>query len=307
MSSRIEEYALIGDCETAALVSASGSIDWLCLPRFDSGACFAALLGGDENGHWSITPADPVRSIRRRYREETLILETEFETDTGVVTLIDWMPPRRITEAPDILRIVAGRRGRVRMSMELIVRLDYGSVVPWVHRTKDGIRMTAGPDSLRFRAGVEFQGKDFRTAAEFTVSEGSRIPFELVWFPTYGIQPNNTDAETNLEKTDQWWRNWSGRCTYEGHWREAVLRSLITLKALTYDPTGGIVAAVATSVPEKIGGTRNWDYRYCWIRDATFTLYALVHGGYLEEAQRWREWLVNAVAGAPFTPPFLCN
>ncbi len=299
MPSRIEDYALIGDCETAALVSKTGSIDWLCVPRFDSGACFAALLGSDDNGRWSIAPADPVRSVRRRYRDETLILETEFETDSGAVTLIDWMPPRSITEAPDTLRLVVGKRGHVRMKMELVLRLDYGSVVPWVHKTADGMRATAGPDSLNFRAGVELKGEDFRTAAEFTVSEGERIPFELVWFETYGAAPKSLDAEESLRQTENWWRAWSANCCYEGEWKEAVLRSLITLKALTYDPTGGIVAAATTSLPEKIGGVRNWDYRYCWIRDATFTIYALVQGGYTQEAQRWREWLVNAVAGVP--------
>jgi GH15 family glucan-1,4-alpha-glucosidase len=297
--SRIEDYALIGDCETAALVSRAGSIDWLCLPRFDSGACFAALLGSEENGHWSITPTDAVRSIRRRYRDGTLILETEYETDSGIATVIDWMPPRSITEAPDILRIVSGKSGNVRMKVDLIIRFDYGSVVPWVRKTDTGLLASAGPDSLHFCPGVDVQGKDFRTVTEFTVSEGDRIPFELVWFPTYGVQPGSMDAEESLLQTEQWWRDWSERCAFQGPWREAVVRSLITLKALTYDPTGGIVAATTTSLPEKVGGRRNWDYRYCWIRDATFTLYALVHGGYTYEAQRWRKWLVNSVAGIP--------
>jgi GH15 family glucan-1,4-alpha-glucosidase len=299
MPSRIEDYALIGDCETAGLISREGSVDWLCFPRFDSGACFAALLGNESHGHWLIAPAEPVRSVSRRYRNGTLILETEFQTDNGSVTLIDWMPPRSITEVPDVLRIVAGTRGKVKMRMQLVIRFDYGSVVPWVQKIEDGIRATAGPDSIHFRAGVEFHGEDFKTAAEFTVSEGDRIPFELAWFPTYGSVPESVNAEESLQKSESWWRTWSEGCTYEGRWKEAVVRSLITLKALTFQPTGGIVAAATTSLPEKIGGVRNWDYRYCWIRDATFTLYALVHGGYTQEAKAWREWLVNSVAGVP--------
>lgn len=299
MPSPIEDYAIIGDCETAALISKNGSIDWFCAPRFDSGACFAALLGTDENGHWGIAPEDPVTSVSRRYREGTLILETDYETETGGATLIDWMPPRSITKAPDIHRLVVGKRGRVRMRMDLVIRLDYGYVVPWVQRVKGGIQATAGPDSLLFSAGVEFHGENFHTVADFTVSEGDRVPFELVWFSTYDLMADKTDPEQSLKDTEEWWRAWSSQCTYDGPWRESVLRSLITLKALTFDPTGGIVAAATTSLPEDLGGVRNWDYRYCWIRDATLTIYALVQNGFMKEAQAWRRWLVNAVAGVP--------
>jgi GH15 family glucan-1,4-alpha-glucosidase len=297
MPSRIEGYALIGDCETAALVGRDGSIDWLCVPRFDSGACFAALLGTPEHGRWQITPAGTIRSIRRRYREGTLILETEYEADGGAVTLIDWMPPR--TTTPDVVRVVEGKRGRVPMRMELIIRFDYGWIVPWVRRTARGLRATAGPDTLYCRTDVPLRGEDFCTVADFTVSEGQRVSFELAWAPTYQPEPAEKDVVSSLRETEAWWRTWSGRCTYQGEWREAVLRSLITLKALTYAPTGGIVAAPTTSLPEQLGGVRNWDYRYCWLRDATFTLYALMTGGYVEEARAWREWLVNAVAGKP--------
>jgi GH15 family glucan-1,4-alpha-glucosidase len=229
MASRIEDYALIGDCETAALVARNGSIDWLCFPRFDSGACFAALLGTPENGRWSIAPVDSIRSIRRKYREGTLILETEFVTDEGSVMLTDWMPPRSITSAPDVARLIEGKRGRVRMGMELVVRFDYGSRVPWVRRIEtDVLRLTAGPDSLQFRAGVEVRGEDMRTVADFTVVEGQRIPFRLSWYPTYGEPPSLADANRSLSATETWWREWSGLCTYDQEWREAVVRSFIT-------------------------------------------------------------------------------
>lgn len=299
MPSRIEDYALIGDCETAALVARDGSIDWLCFPRFDSGACFAALLGTPEHGRWLLAPVGNIRNIRRRYREGTLILETEYETDDGVVTLIDWMPPR--TAVPDVMRIVAGKRGQVPMRMELIIRFDYGSVVPWVRHMERGIRATAGPDTVYCRTDVELRGENLHTVADFTVSAGQRIPFELSWCATYQHQPvpEGKDVAQNLKETEEWWREWSDRCTYQGEWRDAVLRSLIILKALTYAPTGGLVAAATTSLPEKLGGVRNWDYRYCWLRDATFTLYALMAGGYTQEACAWREWLINAVAGKP--------
>ncbi|MGH8565452.1 MAG: glycoside hydrolase family 15 protein [Gammaproteobacteria bacterium] len=297
MPSRIEDYALIGDCETAALVARDGSIDWLCFPRFDSGACFAALLGTPEHGRWLLAPAGEIRNMRRRYREGTLILETEYETEEGAVMLIDWMPPR--TAAPDLIRIVEGKREQVRMRMELIIRFDYGGVVPWVRRTQRGIRATAGPDTLHLRTAVQLRGEDLHTMAEFSVSAGQRIPFELSWCPTHWPEPEERKAEPNLRDTEDWWRQWSNRCTYQGEWREAVLRSLITLKALTYTPTGGLVAAATTSLPEKLGGVRNWDYRYCWLRDATFTLYALMNSGYTQEARAWREWLINAVAGSP--------
>ncbi len=300
MPLRIEDYALIGDCQAAALVGKDGSIDWLCLPRFDSPACFAALLGTPEHGRWKIAPAQEVRSVRRRYRPGTLILETEFETDTGAVTLIDFMPPR--SNAPDVVRIVAGVRGEVPMQMELIVRFDYGWVVPWVRRLPDernGMRATAGPDTIYFRTPVSLRGENLHTVADFVVKQGQRIPFKLVWSPTNEPEPAERVSEVMLRSTENFWKQWSNRCTYKGEWREEVLRSLITLKALTYAPTGGIVAAATTSLPEEIGGVRNWDYRYCWVRDATFTLYALLTGGYTDEAEAWREWLINAVAGTP--------
>lgn len=297
MSSHIEDYALIGDCETAALVGRDGSIDWLCFPCFDSPACMAALLGTPDHGRWLIAPAGDVRSVRRSYREGTLVLETEYETDDGVVTLIDCMPPR--TKNPDIVRMVVGKRGRVRMRVELIVRMDYGSLVPWVQRTDGGLVAVGGPDALLLRTPVELRGEDFRHVGEFTVSEGQSVPFTLTWFPSHLPQPVVEDPEEEIRATERWWLEWSGRCKYDGKWREAVLRSLITLKALTYAPTGGIVAAPTTSLPERLGGVRNWDYRYCWLRDATFALYALMIGGYVEEARAWREWLLRAVAGKP--------
>jgi GH15 family glucan-1,4-alpha-glucosidase len=297
MPSRIEDYALIGDCQTAALVGRDGSIDWLCVPRFDSPACFAALLGTPEHGRWQIAPAGGGRAARRRYRGDTLVLETDFEADGGAVTLIDFMPPR--SDAPDLVRIVAGRRGQVRMRMELVVRFDYGSVVPWVRRAGRGITAIAGPDMLRLRAGVETHGEDLRTVAEFTVSEGQRVPFDLTWYPSYQAEPAGSDPEAALRETGRWWGEWSGCCTYRGEWGEAVRRSLIVLKAMTYAPSGGIVAAPTTSLPERPGGDRNWDYRHCWLRDATFTLLALLDAGYRDEARAWREWLLRAAAGEP--------
>jgi GH15 family glucan-1,4-alpha-glucosidase len=301
MSLQIEEYALIGDCETAALVGRDGSINWLCFPRFDAGACFAALLGSEENGRWSLAPAGKIRHIRRRYQTDTLILETEFETDEGIVTLIDWMPPRQISDAPHVMRMVVGKSGQVRMRLDLIVRFDYGWIVPWVEEIDDGIRIAAGPDSLYFSTELPLQSENTGTVAEFTVAEGQRIPFTLTWASAFMDRPSGIDPEQSLRQTTAWWHEWTGRCTYEGEWQDMVVRSLITLKALTYAPTGGIVAAPTTSLPEKLGGERNWDYRYCWLRDATFTLYALIIGGYTEEASHWREWLVNAVAGRPET------
>ena len=297
MPSPIEDYALIGDCHTAALVARNGSIDWLCFPRFDGGACFAALLGNEEHGHWMIAPAGDVRRVHRRYRDGTLVLETDYETADGEVTLIDCMPPR--SRAPDLVRVVVGRRGQVRMRMQLIIRFDYGSIIPWVSRIDKGIRAVAGPDTLILRALVDLRNENFRTEAEFTVSEGERVPFVIIWHPSHEPEPEMIDADETIASTDEWWREWSGRCTYDGPWRAAVIRSLITLKALTYAPTGGIVAAPTTSLPEHLGGVRNWDYRYCWVRDATFTLYALLLGGYVEEACAWREWLLRAVAGEP--------
>jgi GH15 family glucan-1,4-alpha-glucosidase len=297
MPSRIEDYALIGDCQTAALVARDGSIDWLCFPRFDSGACFAALLGTPDHGRWQIAPAVPVRRISRRYWPGTLVLETEYETDEGTVAIVDWMPPRH--QAPDVMRLVIGKRGAVPMRMDLVIRFDYGWVVPWVRRTADGIRAIAGPDTLYLHTPVPTHGEDFHTVAEFTVGAGQRVPFTLTWTPTYAPEPQALDPEHELEATAAWWREWSGRSTYRGEWAGEVQRSLITLKALTYAPTGGLVAAATTSLPEQLGGVRNWDYRYCWLRDSTFTLYALMAGGYVDEARAWGNWLVNAAAGEP--------
>ena len=288
---------MIGDCHTAALVSKQGSIDWLCFPHFDSAACFAALLGTADNGHWSIAPAEPIKAIRRRYREGTLILETEFETENGSVTLIDCMTPRN--NMPDLLRLVAGIRGQVKMNMELVIRFDYGSIVPWVRKTDRGISAIAGPDMLGLRTEVALRGENFKTVASFTVSQGQKIPFDLTWYPSHRDEPSTLNVENAIQDTQDWWRKWSDRCSYQGKWRAAVLRSLITLKALTFLPTGGIVAAPTTSLPELSGGVRNWDYRFCWVRDATLTLHSLLDAGYHEEARAWREWLLRAVAGSP--------
>jgi GH15 family glucan-1,4-alpha-glucosidase len=288
---------MIGDCHTAALVSKQGSIDWLCFPHFDSAACFAALLGTAEHGHWSISPVEPIRSIRRRYREGTLILETEFETDSGSVLLIDCMTPRE--ETPELVRLVIGKRGQVRMHMELVIRFDYGSVIPWVRRTKAGISAIAGPDMLSLRTQVPFHGENFKTIGEFIVNEGQTIPFDLTWYPSNRDEPAPLNTDKAVQDTHSWWREWSDRCSYQGKWRDAVLRSLITLKALTFSPTGGIVAAPTTSLPELSGGVRNWDYRFCWVRDATLTLNALLNAGYIDEARAWREWLLHAIAGSP--------
>jgi GH15 family glucan-1,4-alpha-glucosidase len=297
MPSRVEDYALIGDCQTVALVALDGSIDWLCLPRFDSGACFAALLGTPDHGRWLLAPATEVRAVRRRYRPGTLVLETEYEVEGGAVTVVDCMPPR--TDVPDVLRLVVATRGRVPMRMQLVIRFDYGSIVPWVRRMDGGIRAIAGPDTILLRTPVELRGEGLTTVAEFTVAEGERVPFELTWHRSHRPRPDALDAETAISHTEGWWTEWASRCRYRGPWRDAVVRSLVTLKALTYAPTGGIVAAATTSLPERLGGVRNWDYRFCWLRDATFTLYALMMGGYTGEARAWREWLLRAVAGAP--------
>jgi GH15 family glucan-1,4-alpha-glucosidase len=297
MPARIEDYALIGDCQTAALVSREGSIDWLCFPRFDSGACFAALLGTPEHGRWLLTPAGRVERIRRRYRPGSLVLETEYELADGAVTVIDCMPPR--SEVPDLVRVVVGRRGRVTMQTQLIIRFDYGSIVPWVRRTPDGLRAIAGPETLVVRTPVPLRGENLTTVGQFDVAEGERVPFVLTWASSHGPAPADRDPHAAIEETTSWWQEWAARCVYQGPWRDAVVRSLITLRGLIYSPTGGIVAAATTSLPEQPGGVRNWDYRFCWLRDATFTLYALMMGGYLEEAQAWREWLLRAVAGDP--------
>jgi GH15 family glucan-1,4-alpha-glucosidase len=293
----IEDYALIGDCHAAALAGRDGSIDWLCLPRFDSGACFAALLGDPRHGRWLIAPAAEVLSTRRRYREGTLILETEFETAEGAVRIIDCMPLS--DERWDVVRIVEGLRGRVAMQMELTVRFDYGSIVPWVRRPDHTLLLTAGPDTLELHTPVAVRGEDRKTVAEFQVSKGERVHFSLNYRPSHEATRPGLDAEEELAATERQWRDWSRRCTYQGRWGDAVMRSLITLKALTYAPTGGIVAAPTTSLPEQPGGVRNWDYRYCWLRDAAFTLNALLLAGYHEEAAAWREWLLRAVAGSP--------
>jgi len=297
MPSRIEDYALIGDCHTAALVARNGSIDWLCFPRFDSGACFAALLGTEEHGCWTLRPAAEIRQIRRRYHDDTLVLETEYETTDGTVSVIDCMPPR--SKEADLVRIVVGKRGQVSMRMQFVLRPDYGSIIPWVRRIDSGIRAVAGPDTLTLQSDVSLRNENFRTTAEFTVSAEERVHFVLTWLPSHDADGGAADAETLLAQTEQWWRDWSRRCTYKGLYRESVVRSLVTLKALTYAPTGGIVAAPTTSLPEWLGGIRNWDYRFCWVRDATFTLYALILAGYTAEAAAWRDWLLRAVAGKP--------
>jgi len=296
-SAPIEDYALIGDCETAALVSRSGSIDWLCFPRFDSPACFAALLGGPEHGRWLLAPAGEPRAVRRRYREGTLVLETEFETAEGVVAIIDCMPVR--SGVPDVFRVVEGRRGRVAMRTELTIRFDWGSLIPWVRRTEDGLTAVGGANLIRVRTPVPLRGENFHTVGEFTVSPGEHIPFTLEWQRSYQPSAAPEDPERSIAATERWWREWSDRCAYQGPYRDAVVRSLITLKALTYRPSGGLLAAATTSLPERLGGVRNWDYRFCWLRDATFTLYALMLGGYTQEASDWREWLLRAVAGEP--------
>jgi GH15 family glucan-1,4-alpha-glucosidase len=293
---KIEDYAFLSDTQTGALVGRNGSVDWLCFPRFDSGACFAALLGDRENGRWSFTPTEEITATRRRYRDGTLILETEIETPTGAVRLIDFMPPRG--KNPDIVRIVEGFEGKVELKMELIIRFDYGRVVPWVRKRNGNLEAIAGPDGLILCTPVETRGEDLTTVANFTVAKGDRTPFVLTWFASHEEAPRKINPEHALRDTAAYWEEWSGGCQPQGEWHDAVLRSLITLKGLTYAPTGGIVAAATTSLPEEIGGVRNWDYRICWLRDATFTLYAFMNAGYLDEARAWREWLLRAVAGS---------
>jgi GH15 family glucan-1,4-alpha-glucosidase len=297
MPSRIEDYAVIADTQTAALVGRDGSIDWLCLPRFDSGACFAALLGDERNGHWRIAPAGGLRRVRRRYRGDTLILETEFETGDGVVRLVDFMPPRLAD--PDVVRIVEGVRGRVPMRMELRIRFDYGRLTPWVRRVGNVLLAVSGPESLVLRTPVPHHGEDKTTVADFTVGEGDRLAFTLTWNLSHEPLPDEVEPPRALAHTQSYWQEWAGHCTYRGEWREAVMRSLITLKALTYQPSGGIVAAATTSLPESVGGVRNWDYRFCWLRDATMTLTSLMAAGFEQEAREWREWLLRAMAGDP--------
>ena len=296
----IEDYALIGDCQSAALVARNGSIDWLCWPRFDSPACFAALLGNDEHGHWRMAPAGRVVATRRSYRRDTLILETEFETEQGAAKLIDFMPVRN--GQANLVRIVAGLRGKVTMQMELVLRFDYGDAVPWVTRMPDGkgIRAIAGPCLTVLCSPVRLEGRELTTVATFDIEAGRTLPFVLSYAPSHLGTPGKIDAHVALKETERYWQEWAGRSGVSGGaWAEPVRRSLITLKALTYAPTGGIVAAPTTSLPENIGGVRNWDYRYCWLRDATLTLLALMDAGHYMEAHAWREWLVRAVAGSP--------
>jgi GH15 family glucan-1,4-alpha-glucosidase len=297
MALPIEDYAIVADWRSVALVGKDGSIDWLCLPRIDSNACFAALLGTPQNGRWLIAPEGGVRRVTRKYREKTLILETEFETEDGAVTVCDLMPMSG--QGTDVLRLVLGRRGRVPMRMELIIRFEYGSVVPWVRRIDGGIEAIAGPDALRLASPVGTHGEGLTTVSRFAVEAGDRIPFVLTWSPSYVPDPGHVEVEAALNETEAGWRDWCGQCRFEGPYASLVERSLITLKALTYQPTGGIVAAATTSLPEQLGGLRNWDYRICWLRDATLTLFALMEAGFVAEARAWRDWLLRAVAGDP--------
>jgi GH15 family glucan-1,4-alpha-glucosidase len=298
MPSRIEDYALIGDCHTGALVGRDGSIDWLCWPRFDSEACFAALLGKPEHGRWLIAPQSRAARVSRRYRDRTLILETDFETAHGAVTVIDFMPVREST--CHLVRMVVGRRGRAPMRMEFVLRFNYGASVPWVSRLSDGaLRAIAGPDMVLLRTSAPLKGEGFTTVSRFTIGAGETIPFVLTYGSSYSEVEPPGDVTEMLERTESFWQKWADRCSYSGEWSDAVTRSLITLKGLTYRPTGGIVAAPTTSLPERLGGVRNWDYRICWLRDATIVLLALMHAEYHEEAEAWRRWLQRAVAGSP--------
>jgi GH15 family glucan-1,4-alpha-glucosidase len=303
MASRIEDYALIGDLSTAALVGRDGSIDWLCWPRFDSDACFAALLGTLEHGRWLIAPREPAARVTRRYRADTLILETRFESEGGAATLIDFMPPRNphsLNGDSHIVRIVAGESGSVDFRSEFILRFGYGAAVPWVTRIDETtLRAIAGPDMAVLRAPVELRGENFKTVSSFKIKAGDRLAFVLSYERSNEPLPEPLDAEAALQTTEEFWTGWTHKNQISCPWNEAVTRSLITLKALTYAPTGGMLAAPTTSLPEQIGGSRNWDYRYCWLRDATLTLLALMNAGYYEEARNWRDWLLRAVAGSP--------
>ncbi len=297
MPARIEDYAMIGDTRTVALVDRLGSIDWWCAPRIDSGAAFAALLGSKDNGRWLIGPQEPVLSVSRSYDNETLVLETVFETASGRVAVTDFMPP--YYTGPTIHRIVEGREGTVEMKMELIVRFEYGAVTPWVTATGDGLIMVAGSEGLRFHSAVPLKGEDKATVASFEIGPNGRRSFSLTWFPSTEPPPLPLDSLAARTHARRWWRDWVDRCTYDGEWRDDVVRSLITLKALTYEPSGAVCAAATTSLPEELGGVRNWDYRYSWLRDATFTLAAFLLSGYTEEAAAWTRWLRRAVAGSP--------
>jgi GH15 family glucan-1,4-alpha-glucosidase len=298
LSSRIEDYALIGDCETAALVGRDGSIDWLCWPAFDSDACFAALLGTHKNGRWLIAPAEEITKSSRRYWDNTLILETRFETANGVAALIDFMPPRG--KASDVVRLVRGVEGKVKLEMQLVIRFEFGADIPWVRKTEDGAMLAiGGQDMTVLRTPIETHGEDLTTVASFEVGAGETIPFVLTYGASHLPVPEPIDPAQALRDTEEFWAEWCSHCTYKGEYRDLVMRSLITLKALTYEPTGGIVAAPTTSLPEKLGGSRNWDYRFCWLRDATYTLLALMNSGYTKEALAWYNWLLRAAAGWP--------
>ena len=297
MASRIEDYAIIGDTATVALVDKTGSVDWWCAPRIDSGACFAALLGTAEHGRWRLAPSGEVTSVSRSYETDTLVLETVMTTADGSVAIIDFMPPCHTD--PTIHRIVEGRTGTVQVDMELIVRFDYGSITPWVRSTGDGLTMMAGAEGLRFHSPVPIEGRDLHTVSSFEINAGDRQAFSLTWFSSSAPAPLPLDSLAALHRTRHWWREWTSQCTYEGNWRDDVIRSLITLKALSYAPSGAIAAAATTSLPEWIGSVRNWDYRFSWLRDATFTLQALLLSGYHTEATAWAHWLRRAVAGNP--------
>jgi len=300
MNVPIEDYGIIGNARTAALVSRGGSIDWLCLPRFDSESVFAALLGDPRHGRWLIAPEDPAAQSSRCYRGETGILETRFETPEGCATIIDFMPIAAGEEQVDLIRLVRGDQGRVRMRTEIILRFDYGRGIPWVRSNLGGIKAVAGPNAIQFITPVALSGTpELTTVGEFTVSAGETVPFTMSWYPSHHNGFHSRDPEDRLLAVENGWRDWSSQCALQGQWREAIMRSLITLKMLTYQPTGGIVAAATTSLPEWLGGVRNWDYRICWIRDATLALYALLSSGYRGEARAWREWLLRAAAGHP--------
>ena len=293
----IEDYGLIGDTHSAALVSRHGSIDWLCLPRFDSGACFAALLGEPRHGCWSIAPAGAIRTATRRYRVDSLVLETELESDDGLVRIVDFMPPRE--RRPDVVRIVEGVRGRTRVRSELGVRFDYGSITPWIRPLDGSIAVVAGPDGVVLHTAAPVEEREGIVVSDLVVAAGDRVPFVLTWFEPTERPPRPIDPDAALAQTERYWNDWVGRYRGGGAYRDAVMRSLVTLKALTYAPTGGLVAAPTTSLPEQLGGVRNWDYRFCWVRDTAFTLRALLEAGYVREAEAWRDWLLRAVAGDP--------
>jgi GH15 family glucan-1,4-alpha-glucosidase len=297
MSAPLEDYGLVGDLRTAALVDRHGSVDWLCLPRFDGGACFAALLGDRDNGCWAFRPAAGARATGRRYRDGSPVLETDLASEGGEIRIVDFMPTGR--ETSSLVRIVTGLRGRVEVEMDLAIRFDYGSIVPWVRRL-DGDRVAvAGPDGLVLRTPIDVAGRGLRTVARFAVEEGDELPFTLTWFPSNEATPPPFDAHAALTATLEFWRGWAGRCSHKSQWRDAVVRSLVTLKALTDRETGGMVAAPTTSLPEQLGGTRNWDYRFCWLRDATLALLTFLRAGYRDEARAWRDWFLRAIAGSP--------